>query len=62
MDNNQRTLSAHCVQTVRDTIESIDLIREMIDQLDGLEYADTANQVEEAFSRGKVAALIGMEG
>ena len=47
---------------MRDTIESIDLIREMIDQLDELAFAETADQVVQAFAAGKTAALIGMEG
>ncbi|KAK8861779.1 hypothetical protein IAR55_002602 [Kwoniella newhampshirensis] len=49
-------------QTIRDTIESIDLIREMIDYEPSLQYATTAAEAEQAFSNGKIAALIGMEG
>ncbi|WVQ79790.1 hypothetical protein IAT38_001890 [Cryptococcus sp. DSM 104549] len=48
--------------TVRDTVESIDLIREMIDFEPSLQFATTANEAEEAFANGKMAALIGMEG
>ncbi|RXK42006.1 hypothetical protein M231_00727 [Tremella mesenterica] len=48
--------------TVRDTIESIDLIREMIDQSPQLQLALTADEAEAAFGNGKIAALIGMEG
>ena len=43
-------------------MESIDLIREMIDQLGDLQLATTADEAEAAFSNGKIAALIGMEG
>lgn len=49
-------------QTVRDTLESIDLIRETIAHSPHLEYASTAQGINKAFERGKMAALIGMEG
>jgi hypothetical protein len=47
---------------VRDTIESIDLILEMIDHHDILQLATTADEAETAFAQGKMIAMIGMEG
>ncbi|WWC61447.1 uncharacterized protein I303_104031 [Kwoniella dejecticola CBS 10117] len=49
--------------TVRDTYESIDLIRNMIEaHNDSLYPATNAQGIRTAFSEGKIAALIGMEG
>ena len=49
-------------QTVRDMLESIDLILELIDHYPELSLARSAEEVEAAFKAGKLAALIGMEG
>ncbi|WWD10467.1 hypothetical protein V865_008603 [Kwoniella europaea PYCC6329] len=49
--------------TVRDTYESIDLIRSMIDaHQDTLKLATDAQSIRDAFKEKKIAALLGMEG
>lgn len=47
---------------VRDSLEMVDLIINMISQLDDLQYARSSSQIREAFNDGKIASLIGMEG
>lgn len=47
---------------VRDTLEMLDLIHRMIEQLDDLQFARSSAEVMDAFHNGKVASLIGMEG
>ncbi|CAD5123501.1 unnamed protein product [Dimorphilus gyrociliatus] len=56
-----------CKQQYRDAVraalEQADIIRRFIAKYPNVfEYATTADQVEEAFTKGKIASLIGMEG
>lgn len=47
---------------VRDAFEMLDLIQNMIEQLDDLQFARSSAEVVSAFESGKIASLIGMEG
>ncbi|KAL2418243.1 Dipeptidase 1 [Exophiala dermatitidis] len=48
---------------VRDALEILDLIQNMISQLpDDLQYARTSAEIWDAFRQGKIASLLGLEG
>jgi membrane dipeptidase len=47
---------------VKAQLEQIDLARRMIERYDDLQFATTADEVEAAFSAGRIASLLGMEG
>lgn len=47
---------------VRDAFEMLDLIQNMIEDLDDLEFARSSAEIMAAFEKGKIASLIGMEG
>lgn len=47
---------------LRDALEVLDLIQNMIEQLDDLQFARSSAEVMAAFEQGKIASLIGMEG
>ncbi|MEP3050791.1 MAG: dipeptidase [Erythrobacter sp.] len=50
-------------EAVQMTIEQIDVAKRLIAQYpDHLQYAETADQVENAIANGRVASLLGMEG
>ncbi len=50
-------------EAVRATLESVDLVRRMVERWPAaLELATSAGEVEAAFRRGRIASLMGMEG
>ncbi|XP_064082548.1 dipeptidase 1-like [Macrobrachium nipponense] len=54
---------AQVLNAVQLTIEQIDLIKRLIEQYpDELQLATSAEEVEEAFEKGRIASLIGVEG
>ncbi|KAJ2999851.1 dipeptidase 1 (renal) [Globomyces sp. JEL0801] len=48
--------------SIRETLEQIDLIKRMVTVNNDLEYAVTANDIRTSFAAGKIASLIGIEG
>ncbi|MEQ8826678.1 MAG: dipeptidase, partial [Parvibaculum sp.] len=49
-------------QAVQMTLEQIDVTKRLIDAYDALAFAQSADDVENAFRAGRIASLIGMEG
>lgn len=52
----------NATDTVRDTLEQIDLTHNLINQYDDFQLCTTADQVMEAVKAGKIASLLGVEG
>ncbi|MES1917652.1 MAG: hypothetical protein MHM6MM_009365, partial [Cercozoa sp. M6MM] len=47
---------------VRATLEQIDMVHQFVEAYDEFEFVETAEELERAMSKGKIASLIGVEG
>lgn len=49
-------------QSVRDTLEQVDVTRRFIEEIEDLQYCDTSACITSAFRSGKIASMLGAEG
>ncbi|XP_071957861.1 dipeptidase 1-like [Antedon mediterranea] len=54
--------SSQYKDTLRHTIDQIDVIKRMCDKYDAFEFVDSSEGIRDAFKRGKIGGLIGIEG